>query len=329
MTLCWVLTKPRPFDMANLLSSFNVLFNTTEQQQMPAPISGTNITGTSVIGFHDYLRCMRKPKLQVREGLKWAWRTNETCPTQPVNRDEFCKFIGRRGNLMVVGDSINHGLQWSIVNSLIKDPAAQVVVKDGYPVCNTCPGFRICGDVLGKDQEFNVAFIRNDRLSAVDRSRHEGGNFFEWPWTDYIEKWKVKILVLNRGAHYEADDIVLNALNSTFSFIKERHPELLVFFRDTPPGHLNCMKHNGPLEKRQNLSSADVYNWGDFQRQNHLVKGLVEKFGFIFVDAYAMLSLRADGHVHENDCLHYCVPGPLDSVVELLYNIFKIIPRFS
>ncbi|XP_031503766.1 uncharacterized protein LOC116266621 isoform X2 [Nymphaea colorata] len=173
----------------------------------------------------------------VREELKWVWRTNETCRIEPVDRDEFCKLIGSaRGNVMVVGDSINHGFQWSITNNLIKDPNAQKLIKEGYPVCKVCPGFRICDDVLGRGGGFNVSFIRNDRISMTGKARYEhGGRFIERPWTDYIKKWKVKILILNRGAHYEADEVVLKALNSTFSYLRKRHPQLLVFVRNTPP----------------------------------------------------------------------------------------------
>ncbi|KAF3791773.1 hypothetical protein EJ110_NYTH13392 [Nymphaea thermarum] len=195
---------------------------TDQQQTIVPPISGTAIRGNSVISFHNHLRCMRGDPIRsktgsglgldqyskVREELKWVWRTNETCRIEPVDRDEFCKLIGSsRGNVMVVGDSINHGFQWSITNNLIKDPNAQKLIKEGYPVCKVCPGFRICGDVLGREGGFNVSFIRNDRISMTGKARYEhGGRFIEQPWTDYIKKWKVKILILNRGAHYEEDE---------------------------------------------------------------------------------------------------------------------------
>lgn len=44
--------------------------------------------------------------------------------------------------------------------------------------------------------------------------------------------------------------------------------------------------------------------------------------GWRLLDAYTPTVLRADGHhgVGE-DCLHYCVPGPVDHWVTLLYNI--------
>ncbi|GLJ08427.1 hypothetical protein SUGI_0088550 [Cryptomeria japonica] len=44
----------------------------------------------------------------VREELKWAWRTSDKCPLVPVDRDDFCRLVGAYGNVLVVGDSINH-----------------------------------------------------------------------------------------------------------------------------------------------------------------------------------------------------------------------------
>lgn len=43
--------------------------------------------------------------------------------------------------------------------------------------------------------------------------------------------------------------------------------------------------------------------------------------GWKILDAYTPTVLRADSHIGDHDCLHYCVPGPADHWVTLLYNM--------
>lgn len=43
--------------------------------------------------------------------------------------------------------------------------------------------------------------------------------------------------------------------------------------------------------------------------------------GWKILDAYTPTTLRADSHIGGRDCLHYCLPGPVDHWITLLYNI--------
>lgn len=43
--------------------------------------------------------------------------------------------------------------------------------------------------------------------------------------------------------------------------------------------------------------------------------------GWRILDAYTPTVLRADSHIGDKDCLHYCVPGPADHWATLLYNM--------
>ncbi len=85
-------------------------------------------------------------------------------------------------------------------------------------------------------------------------------------------------------------------------------------------GHSDCMSFNAPIQERQ--TDANIpFHWADFHAQNLLAKAIVERAGYIYMTVDSMLSLRPDGHVAASDCLHYCLPGPLDSVINLFYNI--------
>lgn len=89
-------------------------------------------------------------------------------------------------------------------------------------------------------------------------------------------------------------------------------------------GHPDCATHKGPLHQPPKVVS-NVWNWANFPRQNQLAKSFVQGNGFIYLDVDAMLSLRPDGHLNAHDCLHYCIPGPLDVVVELFFNLMRIL----
>lgn len=139
-----------------------------------------------------------------------------------------------KGNVLVVGDSINHLLQWSLINNLLKNRSDPHVVFDSSE-CRTCPSFQVCGDVVEKG--FKIGFVRNDRISPITNiSNDMFKNFLEWPWIHLLQEWDVHLLILNRGAHYEPDEIYADSLRRTFSLLHALHPDLPVVFRNTPPG---------------------------------------------------------------------------------------------
>lgn len=149
----------------------------------------------------------------------------------------------------------------------------------------------------------------------------------EWPWLHLLKEWNIKLLLMNRGAYYEADDIYVKSLHQTFFVLHAPHPDLFVIFRNTAPGHVNCTSYHGPISERQEIKVDGEHlkwHWHEFFRQNSLAKKIVEDSGYIYIDVDAMLSKRPDGHINKKDCLYYCLPGPLDLVVELFYNVLLL-----
>lgn len=68
------------------------------------------------------------------------------------------------------------------------------------------------------------------------------------------------------------------------------------------------------------------YNWAHFAEQNLLAEEIVERFRHTFLDFAAILNKRPDGHVGGTDCLHYCLPGPMDAFLPLFYNVIRLLP---
>lgn len=141
---------------------------------------------------------------------------------------------------------------------------------------------------------------------------------------------EASLLILNRGAHFAPSPFILRELKATFRFLRFMYPNKLIIFRNTVPGHQNCSAYSEPLTKQQELRDGTMYSWSKFREQNQLAKNLAELFGIVYMDVDAQTQFRADGHFGRNkkgteDCLHYCMPGPIDTWVQLLYNMLRML----
>lgn len=140
------------------------------------------------------------------------------------------------------------------------------------------------------------------------------------------------LLLLNRGAHWRPIENYVNGVRSTLRHLRERFPQKLLVYRSTPPGHAFCWHFKKPLQKPQNYDRLGrpykfPFMWHTFAKQNREARAIAEDVGAIFLDVEPMSRLRADSHpgrkpeVKQIDCLHWCIPGPLDTWARLLYNI--------
>ncbi|GJP54526.1 hypothetical protein CLOM_g13606 [Closterium sp. NIES-68] len=179
-----------------------------------------------------------------------------------------------------------------------------------------------CGEI--RYGNTTVLFIRNDLLNTSDDHLIEIPRCINTPWMRTLKKEKhnVSVLLLNRGAHYEENGLFIPELNATLHEVREAAPNTLVIYRSTAVGHPNCTRaivnpYNEPPD-----ASSFPYHWGDFHEQNVISKRLVREIGGIFMDVERMTALRPDGHMRPpTDCLHYCLPGPLDTWVRMFYHM--------
>ncbi len=143
-----------------------------------------------------------------------------------------CRQIGSKRNVLIVGDSINQQIYWTLLNNLNKE-----VEDRGSRAQPDEEIAEVCSDVLPGGEGFKLGFVRNDRLSLIPPGISSSiPEFHEFPWVHYLKQWEIQILVLNRGAHYEADEVYTQALRDAFSLLQAQYPHLLVVYRDTPPG---------------------------------------------------------------------------------------------
>ncbi|CAI5470069.1 unnamed protein product [Closterium sp. Yama58-4] len=236
-----------------------------------------------------------------------------------------------------LGDSLSKEAHTSFLNNMLKHvpkPALKAVTfRKCMPWLGTHTGYcheRFTG--LGcSGLELHLVF--NKRLMPVDSEKDERLWWKNMPWLDDPGIANSHVLVINRGAHVTTDEHLVTAVRRTLQFVRQNYPEKLVVFRSTAPGHMGCTNATGPIKQRQDPKTLP-FGWGNFKRQNELLRGVVEEMGAVFMDIEPMTALRPDGHrgritEQKTDCLHYCSPGPEDAWSEYLYNIIqRIVPEY-
>lgn len=122
----------------------------------------------------------------------------------------------------------------------------------------------------------------------------------------------------------ESDQEFIKGLIETLRTIRKANPSSLILYRSTGIGHPFCDDATEPLEaplSDQELKSLP-FGWSEVSRRNAIARVIVEAAGGVFIDLAALTDLRPDGHVGGQDCMRYCMPGPLDSWAQILYQVF-------
>lgn len=154
------------------------------------------------------------------------------------------------------------------------------------------------------------------------------------------------VLVLNRGAHYTNDTVLLDNIYKNIEILnkywwkpcEQNGLQCHFFWRTSVPGHPRCEQFTEPVNDRKameawianrsNYNERTIqYHWFDYQRQNILVEKVwSEKANFPvrILDAYDLNVLRPDEHrAHQGDCLHNCYPGKMDVYNQLMLHYLR------
>jgi hypothetical protein len=263
---------------------------------------------------------------------KWIWKIKSSCtqklsPVRAYSPETMCKIVNGR-KILIVGDSLNNeffhtflGLAWpSNVQFLKKDATtlneatrSEETAGNALQVNITCPKV---------SQNYAISYVRNDILSInmdIPMIYKIATSPEPRTWVNVLNQRNIDIVILNRGAHYKPSDIVIAELKKTFSYLRKNYPNVQIYWRDTPTGHDGCNQYRSakPLETRP---IKFIYDWSHFEAQNILIYQLIfEEFPeVIYMDVSKSTDLRADSHMGGEDCLHYCIPGPIDNWVQLL-----------
>ncbi|KAI3660176.1 hypothetical protein MP638_002573 [Amoeboaphelidium occidentale] len=153
------------------------------------------------------------------------------------------------------------------------------------------------------------------------------------------ELMKSDTLIFSFGHHMYK----LGELNTTYPAVVER---MIKWFEDlkwsgtliyvaTPPGHPGCFRKTEPENQESSYSAeADIYNWRSTYNLQFLWREAFQKSEKLrnrsyFLDLSHMLQ-RPDAHYigPKKDCLHWVIPGPIDTWSQFLIHLFKQIDGY-
>lgn len=175
-----------------------------------------------------------------------------------------------------------------------------------------------------------IGFVRNDILDTNTQVATQSEKCFAPHGTTQCEPWATAellgsfdVIVVNSGAHFVEDGRYKKLMSEAANAISTvARKDSLVIFRSTVPGHQGCNDALAPFDsisEAEHDTQAQPWYEGDrFAGHNIIAKEIFERAGFVYMDVYTSTILRRDMHVGGNDCLHYCLPGPSMSWVDIL-----------
>lgn len=261
-------------------------------------------------------------------GLKYDWHPKTNCSIpekdyRAMDAPDFCELMKGRGPILLVGDSVTELSYFSWHN--------HIMAKSGV---RKCPGnSETPPDTLSCCHNLTIYKVRDDYLSLNGTLQWGSYKNTGMRWTDMIGHFNISIIILNRGSHYTPDDEYIPQMNTTLHYLRTTHPGLHIIWRNTPHGHHlhknYALAHPLKREKDQPLvytASEGPWDYGKFYGQNKLMEKLLEKHypEVFYLDVFNPSILRADSRY---DPIHMCVPGPMDTWLELLYNAFILLWR--
>jgi hypothetical protein len=268
----------------------------------------------------------REGRLQQSPFNDWEWNIdedNENCSLLQFDINRFCR-LGINRTIAFLGDSLTWQ-QFQSLNFLIgatDEHRQQAQIKT-----HACSG-----------NTTKLIWERDNSASANGLKR-------------IIQRSDPDVILINRGAHFmENETLLSNQLNETLNRAliwqqdcDKRNRDCLLLWRTTAPGFPNCDQIPGPIsisnrsiaenmimDRSSYTEVQNAYHWGDFASQNVLVEDLIQyhikvnQLRISFIDFYDMAILRPDHHINKKDCLHWCLPGPIDAANTVLLHELEV-----
>ena len=155
---------------------------------------------------------------------------------------------------------------------------------------------------------------------------------FNWECEVASRHWTV--LLLNTGLWWTKKvrdcfgsprwlEVFKDTLVSTARMVaRHSHPRRRVFYSTTPLPHTNCANHQRPVADYFDEvydAELDKFQWIHVAFLDGIAASAFRRHvpEVTILNLAAMASLRPDGHaraVGNEDCVHYCRPGPVDGM---------------
>lgn len=289
--------------------------------------------------------------------LKWGWGI---CHDSPYNRgniwqwkpstksgqphrlhtwspDKMCKLMNGR-NIAFVGDSMSLQTQFTFISAMHRDlliPKRQLndtkyIKGKRERLQNYCENYcpmkqrGKCFEVdidCGAYPPFKSFVLMDDFLSP------------EKPWIKRTKELNVSLIVMNSGAHFISTDERVRNIDESLRNLFALH-DVSIIFRTTPPGHPRCdsLFYSHPIDGTYyNYSDEEnkPYHYNEFVQQSLVVVEMLRRKypQVLTLNVHNVTSHRADSHPLFGDCLHYCIPGPVNTWIEFLYHSLTVLQQ--
>ena len=291
-----------------------------------------------------------------KEALQYVWEPPSTCPAIPLfSRQGFCEVMRGRV-LFIIGDSMSLHTYETLVNALgsrtqygkgicfLGNSSSICISQQAYTYCSNfnLPNFQVVS--------INLPLITDFQFAKQQLLSHQG-------------MANGSVVVANWGGHYVNDDTMKKHMVSVMNWFDLEMPNSLFIYRSPNMIHLDCKNYTLPdniMHKPANFPGHPDWHHREFPRQRWYWKKYLKEYnqlGRVYLDVFPLSSKRpgsqcvllnilpvplviliicphitqteSDQHPGGNDCLHYCIPGPIDTWVILIYAVLSEIERRS
>ncbi|KAG1145061.1 hypothetical protein G6F37_005816 [Rhizopus arrhizus] len=288
---------------------------------------------------HRCFRRLSEPDEIVRSKqiLDYRWQPSQ-CHLLEMNTDLLADHFLQRP-ILFIGDSITQ-LQFESLSCLLghRYQKRQATMNGGNP--------RLRVSEIGNENSTALAYIRSDYLLRLDDFKImepfdsngvQLGSGENYPWVHAISEFKY--IVINTGPHWHVNErwgpnrseqellsAYEKAMTIVYQYLKDHlQSDQTVWVRTTPHGHAKCSQYTSPQPSPVAPSGKlGEYDWHLFKEFDLIWKKLIAKGNdnrFQQFDIAAMSNMRGDAHSRpDKDCLHTCLPGPVDDWNRLLYH---------
>lgn len=230
-------------------------------------------------------------RFSVNRREQYYWQPS-TCNLLQWNATYFCHLLGSR-RVLFVGDSTVAQSFTTLTNMLHS-------------------GNSTCGQQ-----------IMYGRCNMLVFGLKGGRNLFEWVQIAGLPD----IVIVNVAAHlHDVGDMqdIVRRLGAIFPSMRALYTEarrpLSIAWRSSHPGHIGCTHDMEPLQTPASPpdASIDKHGW----RLHHptfddMAANASKGLNMTILDM-SPLALRPDAHPGGGDCLHFCLPGPVDLFPQIL-----------
>lgn len=262
-------------------------------------------------------------------GYRYYWDAPTCDHISPFSFKSLCHIMNGR-SILLVGDSLTTEFSINLLNTISNyaksDGCIIKKIRSYDDVKHDIP----CSKYAPNTKDFSIIAVRSDRLNLNENISIKGREFIEYSWVKYLKMDRnklISLIVLNRGAHYENNELLLSAVKRAFDYITNSHPNALIVWRNSKAGFMDYMEHfyDTPLTSAP-PPLDDPYNYTLILSQNMLMRDFIrdkfQEWNILYWDIYNMTSVRRDTH---RDPMHPCQIGVMETWVLMFYNIIKLL----